>query len=76
MLSPNIVYQGKITSCQPIYNDNLYSGVAEKLFKDRFYNHTKSFTREDYANDTELSKQYWDFKKSNLIPKVKRMSTI
>ena len=57
-LSPNIVYQGKITSSQPNYNDNVYFGVAEKSFKDRFYNHTKSFTHEDYANDTELSKGY------------------
>ena len=69
-LSPNIVYQGKITSSQSNYNDQVYFGVAKKLFKDRFYNHTKSFTHEDYANDTELSKEYWDIKRSNFIPKV------
>ena len=59
-LSPNIVYQGKITSSQPSYNEKVYFGVAEKSFKDRFYNHTKSFAHEAYANDTELSKEYWD----------------
>ena len=53
-LSPNIVYQGKMNSSQPNYNDKIYFGVAEKLFKDL----TKSFTHEDYANDTELSKEY------------------
>ena len=31
---PNIVYQGKITSTQPNYNDKVYFGVAEKSFKD------------------------------------------
>ena len=29
-LSPNIVYQGKITSSQPNHNDKVYFGVAEK----------------------------------------------
>ena len=33
-LSPNIVYQGKITSTQPNYNDKVYFGAAEKSFKD------------------------------------------
>ena len=69
-LSPNIVYHGKINSSEPNYNEKVYFGVAEKAFKDRFYNHTKSFTHEDYANDTELSKEYWDIKRNNFIPKV------
>ena len=79
-LSPNIVYQGKITSSQPNYNDKVYFGVAEKSFKDRFYNHTKSFTHEHYANDAGQSKKYWDIKRSTFIPKVTwsvlRMSTM
>ena len=29
-------------------------------------------THEDYANDTELSKEYWDIKRNNFIPKVTR----
>ena len=29
-LSPNTVYQGKITSIQPNYKDKVYFGVAEK----------------------------------------------
>ena len=33
-LPSNIVYQGKITSTQPNYNDKVYFGVAEKSFKD------------------------------------------
>ena len=71
-LSPNIVYQGKITSTQPDYNDKVYFGVAEKSFRDRFYNHTKSFTHEEYVNDTELSKEYWEIKRNNFITKVTR----
>ena len=69
-LSPNIVYQGKITSSQPNYNESttIKFRVAEMSFKDRFYNDTKSF--EDYANDIELSKEYWDIKRNNFIPKV------
>ena len=68
-LLPNIVYEGKINSSQPNYNDNVYFGVAKKSFKDRFYNHTKSFTHEYHANDTELSKEYWDNKGTALFQK-------
>ena len=38
-------------------------GVAEKSFKD-------PFTHQDCVNETELSKEYWDNKRSNFIPKV------
>ena len=33
-LLPNIVYQGKITSNQPNYNDKVYFRAKEKSFKD------------------------------------------
>ena len=33
-MSPNAVYQGKITSIQPNYKDKVYFGVTEKSFKD------------------------------------------
>ena len=33
-MSPNSVYQGKITSIQPNYKDKVYFGVPEKSFKD------------------------------------------
>ena len=51
-LSPHMVYQGKINSSQPNYNDKVYFAVAKKSFKDRFYNHTKSFTHEDCRKNT------------------------
>ena len=69
-MSSNIVYQGKITSTQTNYNDKVYFGVAKESFRDRFYNHTRSFTHEDYANDAELAKEYWEIKRNNFIPKV------
>ena len=50
-LSPNIVYQGKINSSQPNYNEKVYFGVAEKSFKD----------------DTELSIEYWYIKRNKRI---------
>ena len=55
-LWPNIVYQGKINSSLPNYNAKVYFRLAEQSFKDKI--HIKSFTHEDYANDTELSKEY------------------
>ena len=54
-----------MTLTQLNYNDKVYFGVTEKSF-----NHTKSFTHEDYANDTEFSKEYWEIKRSKFIQKV------
>ena len=33
-LSPNTIYQGKVTSTEPNYNDKVYFKVAEKSFID------------------------------------------
>ena len=36
----------------------------------RLYNHTISFTHQDYANDTELLKKYWEIRRNKFITKV------
>ena len=45
-----------------------YIGLAETTFKKRFSNHKKSFNHERYENETELSKQYWKFKRQKKKP--------
>ena len=42
----------------------------EAMFVGTLKNLIKSFTHEDYANDTELSGEYWDIKRNKFIPKV------
>ena len=69
-LTPNIIYEGQITSNQRNYKQKVYIGTAETDFKHRFNNHTKSFNLEHYENDTELSKEYWTIKRNHFIPKV------
>ena len=44
----------------------MYFRVVEESFKDHT-NHTKSFTHEDYASDTELSKEYWKIEGSIFV---------
>ena len=47
-LSPNIVYEWKITSSQPNFTEKVYYGVAEKSFKDvqnRTITPNSSFTK-------------------------------
>ena len=63
-----IQYINKESNHPPTITKHL--SVAEKSFKDRFYNHTKSFTHEDYFYDTELSREYWDIERNNFIPTV------
>ena len=62
-----IKFTRKKTLMQPNYREKVFFGVAEKSFKDRFYNHTKSFTHEKQGNDQEFLKEYWEI---NFIPKV------
>ena len=69
-LLPNVPYQGNITSSQSSYTEKFLFEVAEKPFKYRFCNHTKSFPHVDYTNDTELPKKYWKIKRRNFVPKV------
>ena len=39
-------------------------------FKDCFGNHKKSFNHIKHKNDAELSKEFWETKKSNGTPKI------
>ena len=47
------------TSAKP---DKVYLEKAERDFKKRYNNHTKSFKHERYANETTLSKFVWEMK--------------
>ena len=53
-MSPNAVYQGKITSIQPNYKDKAYFGVAEKSF----------------LQPHQILYPYWGIKRNNFITKV------
>ena len=39
--------------------------MTASTFKERYYNHKKSFTNAKYDNETELSKHVWKLKRSN-----------
>ena len=39
-----------------------YIGLAGNTFKERFNNHSKSFTQKKYSKETELSKYVWTLK--------------
>ena len=43
---------------------------CEATFKDYFGNHEKWFNHLKGKNDTELSKEFWEIKKSNGTPKI------
>ena len=40
-------------------------GMTANGFKQRYRNHRKSFSNEEYKNETELSKHNWRLKRSN-----------
>ena len=60
-----------ITSNKQTYGKNIYIGIAETTFKKRHSNHKRSFNLLTYKNDTELSKEFWEIKRRNFVPKIK-----
>ena len=47
-----------------------YLDLCETTFKDRFGNRKKSFNHVKHKNDTKLSKEFWEIKKSNGTPRI------
>lgn len=62
-LDSNIVYKAEVTCDDGEMKK--YIGMTANTFKERFYNHKKSFTNDKYEKETELSKHVWRLKKSN-----------
>ena len=60
--TPNLLYEGNITSDLPNYGEKIYKGISEPPFKNRFGNHKKSFNNKKYKTETCLSKEVWNIK--------------
>ena len=71
MFVAKYILPGKITVIQPNYNDNVYSGVAEKTFKDSA-TYQILYPWRLRRIDTKFSKEYREIKRSKFIPKVAR----
>ena len=55
-MNKDIVYKTTISTTNA--NDpKHYIGMASSTFKERYKNHTKSFTHKKYSNETKLSKK-------------------
>ena len=65
-----LVYEGTLSSNQPDYKEKKYFGIVVEFFKGRLCNHSLSFRKEFYKNDTELSKELWQIKMKNYTPKI------
>ena len=58
----NIFYQAIVSSENPELKEKVSFGISETPFKLRYPNHLNSFHTVRYKNDTELSKEIWNFK--------------
>ena len=67
----NIVYKAIVSSENPELKKKVYFGISETPFKLRYANHLKSSKIIRYKNDTELSKEIWNFKEKGIAPIVK-----
>ena len=65
-----VVWESTLTSNKQKDKDIKYFGIAEESFEGRLHNHNVSFRNEFYKNNTELSKELWQIKMKNYIPKI------
>ena len=61
-LTLRIVYQAEVTTTDDSHT-KYYIGMTANRFKERYRNHQKSFRKEKYANETELSNYIWNLKR-------------
>ena len=55
----DVVYDCRVTSSEP---QKIYFGLAEGKWKQRYYNHKKSFNHKRYSHKTTLSSYTWHLK--------------
>ena len=68
-LEPNVVYKATVSA--PGKSNKIYYGLTGTDFKQRYRNHTQSFTKEARQKDTELSKYIWQLKEEGLEGNIK-----
>ena len=64
------MYKATLTSNQDNYQHNIYYGITETKFKQRYANHIKSFRHEKHQSHTELSNELWSVKNNNYNPNI------
>ena len=57
---PNWKYLSSQFELKPNYGEKCYKGSCESTFKKRLVDHKKSFNKEQYKNEKELSKKLWN----------------
>ena len=63
------VYDCRVTSSEP---QKIYFGLAEGKWKQRYYNHKKSFNHKRYSHETTLSSYVWHLKETlDVTPNLK-----
>ena len=70
-LEKDILYEARITCNLPNYGEKYYKGICSTTWKERFNNHTKSFTNTKYKNETELAKEVWKVRNCGGSPSIK-----
>ena len=64
------VYDYRVTSPEP---QKIYFGLAEGKWKQRYYNHKKSFNHKRYSHEKTLSSYMWHLEEPlDVTPKLKQ----
>ena len=69
-LTKKVIYKAQVKNNKN-EDTKIYIGLSENSFKERYWNHTKSFRHDKYKNETVLSKYIWDLKENDAMPIVK-----
>ena len=68
-LTTELVYQADVSSSDGA--TKMYIGLTEPTFKQRLYNHRKSFKNREYEHETTLSTYIWQLKDQNIGYSIK-----
>ncbi|KAJ8039557.1 hypothetical protein HOLleu_17316 [Holothuria leucospilota] len=68
-LTTALVYKATVSGCG--VEPKTYIGISGGPFKQRYYNHRKSFNHQKHAKDTELSKYIWALKEEEKSFEIK-----
>ena len=67
--TPKVIYMAEVSN-DTDDEKRKYIGLTERSFKERYNNHTSSFSNRKYQKSTELSKYIWLLKDANKIPTI------
>ena len=71
-LTSGVIYEATVNSDLPQYEQRIYKGITERVFKERNKEQNQAFTNPNKETDNKLSEEIWRIKEAGGTPQVTR----